>query len=244
MNPPARHRFDLDALREREGDKFFARGQDYFKKGQVEILANEPARVLARVTGTEVYRTVLTCQGKRLGGECSCPAFEVWGVCKHMIAAALAVNALGAQKEPQGPSPLQRIHNHLATLSAERLAAMVLDLAERDDMLFQKLELASASAEMDPKTLDTHYRKAIDNAVRTGGYLEYDDVPQWKSGVAMVLEALASLADQHAALKLSLADHAFAKIEAAIDKIDDSEGLGVALLEEAARIHHSACHAA
>ena len=71
MKAAARPRFDADALRGLAGEKVFARGQDYCKKGQVEILANEPARILARVAGTEVYRTVISGKGKTISGDCS-----------------------------------------------------------------------------------------------------------------------------------------------------------------------------
>ena len=50
--------------------------------------------MLAQVAGTEDYRTELTGRGEDFDGECSCPAFEDWGFCKHMVATALAANDL------------------------------------------------------------------------------------------------------------------------------------------------------
>jgi hypothetical protein len=79
MKANNRPRFDIDALRELAGDKVFARGEAYHRDGQVELLAIEPARVLAQVTGTEDHRTVLTGRGAKIDGECSCPAFDDWG---------------------------------------------------------------------------------------------------------------------------------------------------------------------
>ena len=92
MKAKSRPRFDVDALRELAGVKVFARGADYYSDGHVEILAIEPGRVLARVAGTEDYRTELTGHGEDIDGECSCRAFEDWGFCKHLVATALAVN--------------------------------------------------------------------------------------------------------------------------------------------------------
>jgi len=71
MKAKDRPRFDVEALRDLAGEKVFARGEAYYRDGQVEILAMEPARVVAQVSGTEDYRTVLTGRGKRIGGECS-----------------------------------------------------------------------------------------------------------------------------------------------------------------------------
>src|SRR5689334_18433939 len=83
-------RFDLDALRDRAGDKAFARGESYHRAEQVRLLLIEPARVVAQVSGSEDYRTELTGRGKSIGGHCSCPAFSDYGFCKHMVAVGLA----------------------------------------------------------------------------------------------------------------------------------------------------------
>src|SRR5882724_11926338 len=99
MKAKDRSRFDIDVLRDLAGDKVFARGEAYYRDGQVQILILEPGRVLAQVMGTENYRTELKKRGTDIGGECSCPAFEDWGFCKHMVATALAANAAGSEAE-------------------------------------------------------------------------------------------------------------------------------------------------
>jgi uncharacterized Zn finger protein len=98
MTTKHRPRFDIDVLRELAGKKVFARGEAYYRDGQVEILAVEPGRVLAQVTGTEDYRTELKGNGEDVDGERSCPAWEDWGFCKHMVATALAANDLRADQ--------------------------------------------------------------------------------------------------------------------------------------------------
>ena len=90
MNSKSHPRFDPHALRDLAGDAVFARGEAYFQDGMVDILGIEPTRILARVAGTEYYRTVITGQRTAIDGECSCPAFEREGFCKHMVAVALA----------------------------------------------------------------------------------------------------------------------------------------------------------
>ena len=92
-------RFDIGALRALAGEKVFARGAEYHRDRLVEVLALEPGRVLAQVSGNEEYRTG---HGTQIGGECSCPAIEDWGFCKHIVAAALAANAVGGAAS--GPS--------------------------------------------------------------------------------------------------------------------------------------------
>lgn len=238
-----RPRFDNDALRERAGAKIFARGEAYHRAGHVHILAFEPRRVLAEVAGTEDYRTVLTGRGTGFGGECSCPAFEDWGFCKHMVAAALAANAVGSGVE--GVDTLSLIRQHLEKKGIDTLVEMILGLAEQDAALFRKLELAAATTQADHKTLELHLSKAIDDAIRIRHYVDYRAATGWASGVDAVLDALAELTSgAQASLALELAERAIGRIEEAIDSIDDSDGHCSALLERASDIHLAAARTA
>jgi uncharacterized Zn finger protein len=104
-------RFDIKKLRDLAGAKAFARGGDYHRDEQVTILSIEPERVLAQVEGSENYRTELAGGGEKIVGKCSCPAYEDWGFCKHMVAVGLAANAEGDGGESGGA--LSRIRDHL-----------------------------------------------------------------------------------------------------------------------------------
>ncbi|WP_422015531.1 hypothetical protein [Reyranella sp.] len=69
MKTPRTPRFDLTALRKQAGAKVFARGEEYHRDGQVDLLSVERDRVLARVLGSEDYRTVLRGRGKKIRGD-------------------------------------------------------------------------------------------------------------------------------------------------------------------------------
>jgi uncharacterized Zn finger protein len=231
-----RPRFDLAALRGRAGDAVFARGEAYWRDGQVQLLAIEPGRVLAEVAGTEDYRIALRGQGRTIDGECSCPAFSDWGFCKHMVATALAANAEEAEGAAEGA--LGRIREHLKGLGTDVLVEMILVLAERDPALFRKLELAAAATQADEKVLGARLRKAIDGATRTRGFVDYREAGGWAAGVESALEAVAALVPAgRATLALDLALHAIDRIEDAIEEIDDSDGHCGGLLEHAQEIH-------
>ena len=241
--PEHRPRFDIDALEKIAGEKVFARGEVYHRSGQVQLLAIEPGRVLAQVEGTEDYRTELTGGGDRIGGNCSCPAFEDWGVCKHMVAVALAVNA--ASMDAEGMGALSRIRAHLTQKSVDALVGIIMDLAERDLGLFRKLDMAAASVDANDKTLRTRLCKTIDAATRTRGFVEYHEAPGWAANVDAALDAFADLASgTRANLALELAEHAIDRIERAIEEIDDSDGHCSALLERVRDIHFAAAETA
>lgn len=238
-------RFDIDALREIAGDKVFARGQAYHRDGQVEILSIEPARVLAQVAGSEDYRTELTGRGGDIGGDCSCPAFEDWGFCKHMVATALAANVACDEAEAGGSGALSRVREHLRAKGVDALVEMIIDLAERDASLFRKLDMAAAAVRADDKTLASRLGKAVDQATRTGGYVHYREASAWAADVDAALDAVAELASSgRGVLALELVERAIDRIEPAIEEIDDSAGHCGALLHRCRDIHLAASRAA
>jgi len=245
MNAKTRPRFDVDALRNIAGVKVFARGEAYYRAGQVEILRFEKGRAVASVAGTEDYRTVVTGKGAKIGGECSCPAFETWPVCKHMVATALAANAAATNGEAQGTGAIARIRSYLEAQPTDALVEMIIDLAERDPALFRRLDMAAATLHADDKLVEASLRKAITDATRTRGFVDYSRAPGWAGGVDSVLDALAAIATgPRAQLVTNLAEHAISRIERAIEAIDDSDGYCGGLLAHAREIHLAACRAA
>lgn len=243
--PAAKHlRFDVHAVEALAGGKTFARGEAYFRDGLVTILGMEPGRLVARIMGTKDYRTVLIGQGTRIGGECSCPAFERDGFCKHMVAAALAGNAAAASGETGG-GVLARIRDHLATRDTAYLAGIIMEIAERDSALLRKLEIAAAAAGADDGALEAQLRAAILDATHTYDFVDYEEAPGWAAGVQGVLELLGEIATgPRAALAVALAEEAIDRIEQALEHIDDSDGHCWVLLERAQEIHLDACRAA
>lgn len=236
-----RPRFDIDSLRALAGEKAFARGEAYYRGDQVRLLTIEPARVLAEVAGTEDYRTELKGRSKQIGGTCSCPAFEDWGFCKHMVATALAANAAGDDAGVQDTDILLRIRDHLKNKGIDALVEMIVDLAEHDPALFRRLDMAAAAVDADDKTLEKRLRRSIDDATRTGGFIEYRQAAGWAAHVDSVLDSVADLASgQRAALALGLAERAIDRIERAVENMDDSDGHCSALLHRARDIHLTA----
>lgn len=246
MNAKSLPRFDPRALRDLGGDKVFTRAEAYFGDGMVEILGIEPTRILARVAGSEDYRTVVTGQGTAIGGECSCPAFAREGFCKHMAAAALAANAaIVSGAAGSSGNTLARVRDYLGTRGVDALIGIIMDMAERDTALLRKLEIAAAAAGADGHALSSQLRAAIRDATRNRGFVDYGRAPGWAAGVDASLDILTELASgQRAVLVIELANYTIARIERAIENVDDSDGYCAALLARAQRIHLAACRAA
>lgn len=236
------HRFDVDALRDVAGEKVFARGVAYHADERVEIVALDRTRVLARVIGSEIYRCDLVGTGKNFSGECSCRAFSDWGFCKHLVATALVANSLGLGAQEQISGRFAQIREHLRAKGIEGLVDMVVGLAERDPSLLKELEFSAAAVAADDKTLLAQFRKAITEATRTHGYVDYRQMPGWVQGVERVLDRIAGLIENgRAALALELLDHFFARMDEALKTVDDADGAGGGVYAKACEIHLAAC---
>jgi uncharacterized Zn finger protein len=243
MKAKDRPRFDTEALRDVVDPKVFARGAAYCRDGQVRILTIDPQRVLAQVAGSEDYRTEVTGRDMQIGGECSCRAFEDRGFCKHMVAVALAANAVGDDVEAAAGA-LGRVRDYLMQKSVDSLVGMIVDFAERDPALFHKLDIAAATLGADDNTLEAQLRKAIDRATRTAGYIDYNKARGWAAEVDAVLDTIAGVVDGRAVLAFKLVERAINRIERAVGSIDDSDGHCGGLLHRAREIHLAAARAA
>ena len=244
MTASSTTRYDVEALKNRAGGTVFARGEAYHRDGRARLLSVEPARVLAVVEGSQDYTVALSGRGGEIDGQCSCPAFADQGVCKHMVATALAANAVG-DEEPEGLGALARIRDHLRAKSVEALVEHIVGLAEADPALFHRLDLAAAAHSADDKTLKARLETAIDRATRTGGYVDYKEARDWAKGVDDALDAVAELASgPRASLALELAEHAIERIEETLNEIDNSRGHCGGLIDRAVAIHVEAARAA
>jgi hypothetical protein len=184
--------------------------------------------------------------GTEIAGECSCPAFEDHGLCKHMVATALAANAAaeGSGEAEDAAGALGRIRDHLKAQGADALIEIIMDLAERDAVLFRRLSMAAVAVTADDKTLEARLRKSIREATGTRGYVDYQAADDWAGGVEAVLGTIADLVPAgRAALALKLVVQAIDGIEDSIEEIDDSEGHCSGLLQRAGDIHLAAARA-
>ncbi|KAB2836826.1 MAG: hypothetical protein F9K48_00865 [Candidatus Brocadia sp.] len=73
------------------GSRILKRGEDYFRRGRVTNLRISPKGILATVSGTDEYTTLVTIHGqgqqKEIASACTCP---YGSGCKHAVATLLA----------------------------------------------------------------------------------------------------------------------------------------------------------
>lgn len=233
-------RFDPKHLKQMAGEAAFARGAAYAASGAVNIVMAGAGGIHALVRGSETYRVRLGGKGRDLTGECTCPAFERDGWCKHLVAAALVANAAGEEL----PDRQGAIRSHLVGLGTEALADMLLDLAERDMALLRRLDLAASAATRSPAEHAGRLRQELRHVLRPRDFVPWDEAADWVAEVLEALEQVPPLITQgEAAEAKSLIEAVLDDLPQALEQVDDSEGGGTELLERAAALHLLACQA-
>ncbi len=242
---PGPPRFDPDLLARAAGDKVFARGREYHRDGLVVIVALGADRATAEVHGSDIYRTEVRLSGGQVGGQCTCPAFADRGFCKHMVATALAANGLTPEDRRSAADRPDAIRVHLRAQGVEPLIEIIMGLAERDPALRRRLDLAAMASDTDEKRLFERYRRALDEATRTRGYVEYGEAHGWAEGILQVLDPIERLVDAgRADTVVRLIDHLVGRLEPALEQVDDSDGHAAGIVERTHQIHRAACAAA
>lgn len=238
-------------LKKLAGSAVFARGEAYFNSDAVSRLKIADDMLSAKVAGSYSYAVKLWEEDGGIEYECSCPHGEEGNFCKHCVAVGLAWLAeskpesgtkSGKQKKA---NPWKEIADFVGLQDAETLASWLLESAKRDDVLYENL-LLKARRTAGPVSTIKVFRAAIDRAVKTGGYVDWHEMPTYAAGLENIADSLAELLQQgQAAALIDLAEYAVARVEAACEYVDDSNGGEMTdMLERLGELHYQACIAA
>lgn len=238
---------DRRTLRQMAGARSFERGEDYFASGQVRALAEHDGTITARVLGTREYRVKLWVEDGDIEFSCTCPVGTDGAFCKHCVAVGLAwleqgsKSATTARKPAKPAVTTDGVRAYLAGQDREALVDMLMEQAMNDERLRRRLFLKAAKKT--PKGLDlATYRQAIDDAVDTGGFIDYRSAHDYAQGIEDAINSVEELLKEgHSAEVIELTEHALAAVEDAMGSIDDSDGYMGGILERLQEIHHAAC---
>lgn len=188
------------------GGRSFSRGEEYYNDGLVHLLAVDEDRASAQVHGTSTYKCKLRASGESMQGECTCPAFEDAGFCKHLVAMGLEIIKPEAkQEEPdirdeirpaqavarrRHAKPrhevvsMKEVRAHLAGLSHEQLVEILASHAMDDSALLRSLRLEilgkrTTKAQMEKHVNPTKLIESLKEAIDQGVEVDgdYDDWP-------------------------------------------------------------------
>lgn len=246
---------DTELLRDLAGPRSYERGVGYAADGYVHSINEYKGKLVATVTGTSDYQVKLWVEHDTLESDCTCPMGEMGEFCKHCVATALvwADEAKSSGHQQSGEKirsgakagartgTLDDARAHLERQSKESLIELVLEHALEDKSLRERLLLDAARSNPAGLDLDT-YRRAIKDAVKPGGFVDYYEAGAYAHGIRKVAQELSGLLrDGHAATCIDLTEYALKQIERAIGQVDDSNGQVGGVLDDLQVLHLEAC---
>ncbi|MFA7279245.1 MAG: DUF6880 family protein [Sterolibacterium sp.] len=242
-----------NALESLAGSAAFRRGEEYFSVGSVGRLRTIDDKVTAKVEGAETYQIELRADDGDLAYDCTCPRAADGYFCKHCVAVGLAwlsehgpasLPAEGAGRKPakaKRRDPWKDVRHYLETQPIESLVEVLLDVAQRDDRLFQSL-LLKAERTHGGGSAEKAFRRAIDDAVQIRGFIDWREVGTYAGNIEQVADSMAELLQpDSAAMLIGLAEHAIEKIENALEQVDDSNGEIGGIVCRLGELHLKAC---
>lgn len=235
-------------LEDMAGTPAFQRGEAYFADGMVDRLRATDDKIAARVEGSEIYQVELSVADDDLAWDCTCPRAADGYFCKHCVTVGLAWLA-ESSASPQSaaaagkmkPDPWRDITAYLSRQTMESLVELLLDVAQRDDRLYQSLMLKVARSGGAGKT-EKAFRRAIDDATRVDRYIDWRETRAFAGNIEQVAYSLAEMLEPESAAALAeLAEYAIERIENALEQIDDSSGDIGGIVHDLGELHLKAC---
>ena len=233
-------------LRRMAGGRSFGRGADYFDEGAVRTLRIDGGVITARIRGTREYKVRLRARDGELDWSCTCPVGDRGEFCKHGVAVGLAwIFDNHDTKEDDAPSfGAADVGAFLLGLDKEELVSLLLARAEEDDRLYRALATRAARAKGGGPNLSV-WMEALEDAVETHGYVQYNEAYDYYSGIEEVIDSIEGLLkDEHASAVVELAEYGLKALERSMEYVDDSDGWMGGLLDRLQDLHLSACRMA
>jgi len=239
---------NLHTLRRLAGSRSFDRGENYFKLGLVRSLSEYNGAITAKVKGTHTYTVKLREDDGELDYSCTCPMGNDGAFCKHCVAAGLS----GLEQKMDGKGKkaggrrgnddvtMKDVKGHLETLEKNVLVEMIMQQAQENDVLREKLLMQAARKTKGGRRLSS-LKKIIREAIDPGDFIDYYEMGAYAAQVHNVLETLENLLKDSPAEVIELAEYALSETETAIESVDDSDGEMGDILQRLQDLHLTAC---
>lgn len=203
------------------GAATFKRGQGYATSGAVEITRETDAVIEATVSGQDDYLVRVSRVEFETKSTCTCPAFNLGALCKHVVATALVARDAPPGKAIAHDGPASEpgdLRQFLAQQPAAQLAAWLGDLADENSAIEKRLRVFMSL--QDPAAV----RKALGQLLRAPSFLDWRRSRAYARELDSAVETLASVARSNAAEAAELYEYALARLFKIYGRSDDSGG--------------------
>lgn len=208
------------------------RGSSLFLDDAVQGLQEVGEGYYAHVIGSQVYEVEIDFEhGQLVSMWCECPYAQEMNHCKHMAAVLFAISELEGQRAVEGKG--QSLAQLLDKLTVEQLRAIVLELAQEDRELANRIQLRF-SAQLTSQQVENVKKEIRDLGLpfedRRTGYIEYRQTRDYERAVEKAMhQYLQPLLDRcEYANFLAISDAFYHQI--CRQELDDSNGTTGSLL--------------
>ncbi len=233
-----------DVLRRRAGQRSYERGVGYASAGKVRNLVREGNAITATVRGTHPYTATLGVIEGELEYDCDCPHAADGNFRKHCVALGLAWLEQEGASPAQKPVSRKHVRAWLEGRSKKDLVELLLDHATTNERLDRLLTLQTAKATGGAVNRVT-FERALDDALRCDDFVAWDEMYDYTRDIDDVVDSIEELLKEgHAAEVVELAETALARVESAMEHVDDSGGEMGMILDRLQTLHRKACQKA
>ncbi len=216
----------------------FGRGQDYARRGLVEITASTPDLVRAAAHGSSTYDVVLHARD----WSCSCPVGVSGSFCKHLVAAALLADGDGddelpdARPEAAASAELEAVGAWLASMPEQDVLGVLEELDRLHPQAIEALSRLRGRASGDVSALIPLLR-----SLRTRRYLDWREANDHGRRAHEAVDELEhALTPAAAPALVPLLETALADLLKVISRSDDSSGIQGDAAQRLADLHVAA----
>lgn len=175
------------------GSTSAGRGYDYYEAGMVLNLKVRGGTITAEVAGRSApsYTVQIWCDEEGVDGKCTCPYSDGIGVCKHVAAVLFEWVYEHTEEAADVALSEAELRQGLENLSNEDLVSWVIEAAEENESLYQKLRILIERAEVPgDKSWVQEMKAEIQQICTTHSYSdwEYIDIDNQLEAVLEPLE--------------------------------------------------------
>lgn len=229
------------SVRRFAGPSSFSAGEDYAAAGTVRVTAQDATTVTAKVQGTRLYDVRLREDDGDLAHECSCPIGQRGNFCKHCVAVAAEVGGWGHASRSRPAVTMDDVRDHLMSWKKQHLVSLIVEQAEEDDGLRNRLLMQVAGQQPGGPDVET-FKAALRDAIEPDGFIPWRESYDWYHGVESAMRPVEGLlAEGQAAAVIEICEDALATLDGAGGTIDDSDGHIGTLARRLGDLHVLAC---
>jgi len=188
------------AIRKLASEQSFGKGYVYYEDGSVVKVWSTKDAYHAQVEGSSLYEVTIAGKGGALEAACTCP-YDWGGICKHAVAAMLAICHDGKVKEMKNGAP--DIKKLVEKVDATRLKKFLLDALIADGKLLKDFTIYARGDKETDKTIDKYKNAVLAQFNKLGGWEHYyDDYhDNYESPVPEIVNSFMETAEKYAAQK-------------------------------------------